>query len=61
MNLYEQFEKQPEYAKYLYRYGFLIATNEDALEQKCSILTDWKRSVVGSYHFWIHPDQKLFL
>lgn len=61
MNLYEQLEKQPEYAKYLYRYGFLITTSEDALEQKCSILADWKRSVVGSYHFWIHPEQKLFL
>lgn len=60
-DIYAQVREKPEYAKYLYRYGFLITTSREALEQKCFILADWKQSVIGSYYLWIHPDQKLFL
>lgn len=60
-DVYEQIKEKPDYAKYLYRYGFLITTSEKALDQKCFVLADWKQSVVGKYHFWIHSDQKLYL
>lgn len=60
-DIYVQLKKKPEYADYLYRYGFLITTSEEALEQKCFVLADWNQSLVGSYHFWIHPNQKIYL
>lgn len=60
-DVYEQIRRKPEYARFLYRYGFLITTCEDALEGKCFVLESWNCTVVGAYRFWIHPDQKLYL
>ncbi|MDY4488044.1 MAG: hypothetical protein SPE18_08340 [Candidatus Limivicinus sp.] len=60
-DVYTQIKAKPEYAKYLYRYGFLITTCDEALEERCFILKSWSQTAAGRYHFWIHPEQKLFL
>ncbi len=59
--LMEQIRRQPEFERYLYRFGFLITTSGEALQEKCFVLTNWNRAAVGQYRFWIHPDQKLYL
>lgn len=60
-DIYSQIREKPEYAKYLYRYGFLITSTEERLEKKCFVLADWTQHVVGKYYFWIHPEQKLYV
>lgn len=59
-DIYASIKERPEYSKYLYRYGFLITTSEQALEEKCFILKSWHHSIIGKFSFWIHPDQKLY-
>lgn len=59
--LYMQIRQKPEYEKYLYRFGFLITTSGEALEKTCFALANWKQEQIGFFHFWIHPDQKLYL
>ena len=60
-DIYKQIEGKPEYAKYLYRYGFLITTSVEPLDQKCFVLASWNRFIIGNYSFWIHPEQRLYL
>lgn len=60
-DIYQQIQEKPEYAKYLYRYGFLITTSEESLDKKSFVLASWKRFTVGKYFFWIHPEQRLYL
>ncbi len=60
-DVYAQIQDKPEYIKHMFRFGFLITTCEKALEEDCFVLASWKRISVGKFHFWIHPDQRVFL
>lgn len=58
-DLFSRLERQPEYKRFLYRFGYLIC---DAVPQDPQgLLKDWRRTAVRGWNFCIHPDQRLFL
>ncbi len=57
-DLFPRLEQQPEYRRYLYRFGYLIA--DGTLPDPHGLLSHWHCTQLRGWHFYIHPDQKLY-
>lgn len=60
-DLYDQLNQYPSQQKYLYRFGYLITDSQTDFHANFPILQSWNGYSCGSYQFWVHPDQALFL
>lgn len=59
--LYGTLCERTEYESFLYRFGFLITDNVEEYCDEYTFLNAWHCFRVRNMHFWIHPDQILYL
>lgn len=58
-DLFPRLEKQPEYKRFLYRFGYLICRSCPG--DPLGLLENWQCTHVRGWEIWTHPDQKLYL
>lgn len=58
-DLFSRLDKQPQYRRFLYRFGYLIC--DRIPEDPHGLLKNWQHTAVRGWQVYVHPDQRLYL